>query len=53
MTAKTWVGQYSGQFGANLLNDLNVNYVKEDIPRADKGLNLTEIQVGGRCATAR
>lgn len=47
MTAKTWVGQYSGQFGANLLNDLNLNYVKEDTPRADKGLNLPEIQAQG------
>ena len=47
MTAKTWVGQYSGQFGANVLNDLNINYVKEDTPRADKGLNLPEIQVPG------
>ncbi|HSU82434.1 MAG TPA: carboxypeptidase regulatory-like domain-containing protein, partial [Thermoanaerobaculia bacterium] len=45
MTAKTWVGQYSGQFSANLLNDLNINYVTEDIPREDKGLNLTEVQV--------
>lgn len=47
MTAKTWVGQYSGQFGANFLNDLNLNYVKEDTPRADKGLGLPEIQVPG------
>jgi hypothetical protein len=45
MTAKNYVGQYSGQFGANLLNDLNLNYVTEDIPREDKGLNLAEIQV--------
>jgi hypothetical protein len=45
MTAKTYVGQYSGQFGANLLNDLNLNYVTEDVPRQDKGLNLTEIQL--------
>ncbi|PYQ64597.1 MAG: hypothetical protein DMF53_07110 [Acidobacteria bacterium] len=47
MTAKTWVGQYSGQFGANVLNDLNINYVKEETPRADKGLNLTEVQIPG------
>ena len=47
MTAKTWTGQYSGQFGANLLNDLNLNYVKEDTPREDKGLNLTEVQIPG------
>ncbi len=47
MDAKTYVGQYSGQFGANFLNDLNLNYVTEDTPRADKGLNLTEVQVPG------
>ncbi len=51
MTAKTWVGQYSGQFGANLLNDLNLNYVTEDTPRADKGLNLPEIQVASPSVT--
>jgi hypothetical protein len=45
MTAKSYVGQYSGQFGANLLNDFNINYVTEDIPREDKGLNLAEVQV--------
>jgi outer membrane receptor protein involved in Fe transport len=47
MTAKTLTGQYSGQFGANVLNDLNINYVKEDTPRADKGLGLTEVQIPG------
>jgi outer membrane receptor for ferrienterochelin and colicin len=47
MDAKTYVGQYSGQFGANFLNDLNLNYVKEDTPRADKGLNLAEVQYPG------
>ena len=45
--------QYSGQFGANLLNDLNLNYVKEDTPRADKGLNLAEIQLPPASAMAR
>lgn len=47
MDAKAYVGSYSGQFGANLLNDLNLNYVQEKTPREDKGLNLPEIQVGG------
>ncbi len=45
MKAWTYVGSYSGQFGASVLNDLNVTYVKEDTPRADKGLNLPEIDV--------
>jgi hypothetical protein len=47
LDAQSWVGSYSGQFGSNLLNDLNLNYIKEKTPRADKGLNLPEIQVGG------
>ena len=44
----TWaaVGQWSGQFGASALNDVNFNWVKEDTPRLDKGLNLTEVQLG-------
>jgi hypothetical protein len=40
------VGQYSGQFSANFLNDLNFNYNNEDTPREDKGQNLPEIQLG-------
>ena len=40
------VGQYSLQAGSSLINDLTYNYKKEDVPRADKGLNLPEIQVG-------
>src|SRR6185436_5348654 len=46
LDSKSFVGQYSGQFGANILNDLNLNHVKEDTPRQDKGLNLPEIQLG-------
>jgi hypothetical protein len=45
LDSKSWVGSYSGQWGANLLNDLNLNRVKEDVPREDKGLNLPEIQL--------
>ncbi len=47
MKSYSYVGQYSGQFSSNFLNDLNFNYNKEDTPRADKGLNLPEIQLGG------
>lgn len=46
MKSLQFVGNYSGQFGSRLINDLNLNYNKEDTPRADKGLNLPEIQVG-------
>ncbi len=42
----TAVGQYSAQVGSSFINDLTYNYKKEDVPRADKGLNLPEIQVG-------
>lgn len=47
LNSDSYVGSWSGQFGANLLNDLNLNYVKEDIPRQDKGLNLPDIQISG------
>jgi outer membrane receptor protein involved in Fe transport len=46
MTSTQIVGQYSSQWGASVLNDVNFNYNNEDTPRADKGLNLPEIQVG-------
>jgi len=46
LDSNSYVGSWSGQFGANLLNDLNLNYVKEDTPRQDKGLNLPDIQLG-------
>ncbi|MGE5233366.1 MAG: TonB-dependent receptor [Acidobacteriota bacterium] len=48
MLSKSYVGQWSGQFGSNWLNDLNLNKVDEDTPRQDKGLGLPEIQVTGR-----
>jgi hypothetical protein len=41
-----WVASWSGQFGANVLNDLNMNFITEDTPRLDKGLGLPEIQLG-------
>jgi carboxypeptidase family protein/TonB-dependent receptor-like protein len=47
LDSKAYVGSWSGQFGSNWLNDLNLNYINEDTPRDDKGLNLPEIQVGG------
>ncbi|HYG64056.1 MAG TPA: TonB-dependent receptor, partial [Thermoanaerobaculia bacterium] len=45
LNSDSWVASYSSQWGANLLNDLNINYITEDMPRNDKGLNLPEIQV--------
>lgn len=42
----SYVGSWSGQFGSNVLNDLNLNYIEENTPRQDKGLGLPEIQLG-------
>ncbi|HEX9945899.1 MAG TPA: TonB-dependent receptor [Thermoanaerobaculia bacterium] len=47
LDTKAYVGSWSGQFGASLLNDLNLNYIDEVTPRLDKGLNLPEIQAEG------
>ncbi|MEP0774405.1 MAG: TonB-dependent receptor [Acidobacteriota bacterium] len=44
MWSRSTVVSYSGVFG-NLINDLNLQYAQEDIPRRDKGLNLPDIQV--------
>jgi hypothetical protein len=46
LSTDSYVGSWSGQFGPSLLNDLNLNHIKEDTPRQDKGLNLPEIQLG-------
>jgi len=46
LDSKSYVASYSGVFGRNLLNDLSLNYVHEDTPRADKGLNLPAIFLG-------
>ena len=47
LDTEAWVATYSGQFGANVLNDLNINYITEDTPREDKGLDLPDFQVTG------
>jgi outer membrane receptor for ferrienterochelin and colicin len=45
LDTKAYVGGWSGTFGSNLLNDLNLNYINEDTPREDKGLNLPSFQI--------
>ena len=47
LDTEAWVASYSGQWGNNLLNDLNINYITEDTPRLDKGLDLPDFQVSG------
>ncbi len=46
LDSNSYVASWSGTFSGSLLNDLNLNYVKEDTPRQDKGLGLPEIQLG-------
>ncbi len=43
----TWVASWSGTFGSSMINDLNINYVNEDTPRQDKGLDLPAFRVTG------
>jgi hypothetical protein len=45
LDTQAYVASYSGQFTSSLINDLNLNYIEEDTPRQDKGLDLPEIQV--------
>jgi hypothetical protein len=45
LDTKAYVGAWSGQFGPDFLNDLNVNYIEEDTPRLDKGLGLPSFQI--------
>ncbi|MEZ5313694.1 MAG: TonB-dependent receptor [Thermoanaerobaculia bacterium] len=47
LDTEAYVGSWSGQFGSNLLNDFNVNYITEDTPREDKGLDLPGLRVTG------
>lgn len=46
METEAYVGQYSATIGSSLINDFNVTMVSEDTPRADKGLNMPEVQLG-------
>lgn len=41
------VAQWNGMLTPNLINDLNAQYVKESIPRDDKGLGVPDIQIAG------
>ncbi len=45
MYTRSYVANYSATIGANMLNDLNLQYVIEDTPRKDKGLSLPDVQV--------
>ncbi|MDP9120265.1 MAG: TonB-dependent receptor [Acidobacteriota bacterium] len=43
--AKMFVGSYTAQVNANILNDFNANYITENTPRLDRGLNQPQIGV--------
>ena len=42
------VGSWNGIFSQSTINDFNVQYAKNDIPRDDKSLGLPEIQLTGQ-----
>jgi hypothetical protein len=48
LDSKAYVASYSSQWSDSLLNDLNLNFITEDTPREDKGLNLPEIQIANQ-----
>ncbi len=45
------VGSWNAIFNQSTINDFNIQYAKNEIPRADKGLGLPEIQLQGSAAT--
>jgi outer membrane receptor protein involved in Fe transport len=42
------VGSWNAIFSQSTINDFNIQYAKNDIPRGDKGLGLPEIQLTGQ-----
>ncbi len=42
------VGSWNAIFNQSTINDFNIQYAKNEIPRADKGLGLPEIQLTGQ-----
>ena len=46
MQSHAYVGSWSSQWGASLLNDLNGQYIVEQIPRSEVGLSQPEIRYG-------
>ncbi|MGA7993162.1 MAG: TonB-dependent receptor [Thermoanaerobaculia bacterium] len=42
------VGSWNGIFSQSAINDFNVQYAKNEIPRGDKGLGLPEFQLTGQ-----
>ena len=47
LTSSSYVASWNALFGSSVINDLNLQYARNDVPRRDKGLGLPEIRVGG------
>jgi outer membrane receptor for ferrienterochelin and colicin len=52
MFARSYVASYSGVFGNSLLDDANLQWVIENVPRACENCNLPEFQVTGGGTTS-
>ena len=46
LTSSSYVASWNAIFGPKIINDLNFQYARNDIPRKDKGLGLPEIRLG-------
>ncbi len=47
LTSGSYVASWNALFGPSVINDLNLQYARNDVPRKDKGLGLPEIRLGG------
>ena len=47
LTSSSYVASWNAFFGSKIINDINLQYARNDIPRKDKGLGLPEIRLGG------
>ena len=47
LTSSSYVASWNALFGPSIINDLNFQYARNDVPRKDKGLGLPEIRLGG------
>ena len=46
LTSSSYVASWNALFSPSLINDLNFQYARNDVPRKDKGLGLPEIRLG-------
>ena len=48
LTSSSYVASWNALFSPSIINDLNFQYARNDVPRRDKGLGLPEIRLGER-----